>query len=246
MNTEEKIQIDNYKAQYNSVMANIAVANDELQNVFRKTADAKSKLSSVESEMREKSAELDRIIRESESLNALADSKLATVEKAEQYIAQKQADLELRVNAESKKREDEIRIHERKRQELESQIKENTDEFLKLVKSVSIQKEANKEINQIVREKIDERNRLENEVRQLESQMRDASETFTKKIEKYKKELEEAQRLVQEEKEKVARPLEFLKLREAVVAKKEKNLNIMVNRFKKEFKKLHPNLEIKL
>ena len=97
-----------------------------------------------------------------------------------------------------------------------------------------------------IAEKISLRNQISDEIIKFNTEQSDVLIKISDKIKEKNKELSKIEETILEEKDKIKMPLESLALAELKLKKKEDNLNILIARFRKEFKKLHPDLEFKL
>jgi rRNA maturation protein Rpf1 len=61
-----------------------------------------------------------------------------------------------------------------------------------------------------------------------------------------KKEKDKINKEIQEERNKITNPMKLLAESDLYIKKKQRNLDILIDRFRKEFKKLHPTLEPKI
>jgi len=84
------------------------------------------------------------------------------------------------------------------------------------------------------------------EITELEHKKNNEIKDLDKSISKAREDYELVLQKVNDEREKVKLPLESLDAREKEIERKEHNLQILTMRFKKEFKKLHPDLEPKI
>ena len=87
---KEKIKIENYKAQYNSILGNISSSNRELEKTLNETRITKQKLSDLTKELTDKQKELSTLFSiQKEKVKQLDDREII-LQKREEKVSKKE------------------------------------------------------------------------------------------------------------------------------------------------------------
>jgi len=246
MNPQEQVIINNFNAHVLKLKDELRIVGEQLdsklnllQNTSKELEDISDKKYSLLEEIsaynKEYKEKIDRISTETKLLEEGKLQLSNDISKFEVYCKEEIIKL------------DNIRADK------ERGISELNNEIVSLstkAKDLSLDNEKkNKSIDELNSEIItlsDSRNNINKEVLNLEENR----DTIIKKIDKEIKEKNNELSLIKEEveleRQKIVMPLMALQERESVVEKRENNLEILFLRFKKEFKKMYPNLEPKI
>ena len=235
-------KLDNYRAQYNSILGNITMVNNELERTLEIKAKIIDSIKLLDKELDLKEKELinfsEQIVARKQRLayrNADLDTKEERINKKEEKVEAKQEQLteSIRKTASS------IKIKSDKLKVLEKEIKV-AKKFLtttieqtgylenSLIELEKTKKELTKQIAQ-------EQKWFENETQKQHGMILDLQKTLL-----------DLQNAVEREQEKVSMPIKQLELREKEMDRKEKDFGTLTRRWNKWFKQNFPNQEFKL
>jgi len=245
LTAEEQIKIDNFKAQYNSIRSNITVANTELEGILAQREGALASYLSICKDIEVQLSQLDQLyLREKELEDAWAKREAKVLAGEEKLRLDKEA---------FEQRKEELK-------ELESREKEILDSVADALEDLSRAAEAKVSvelsIDHLSRTADDktadiarlekERLTLEQSILGLKEEAENTKRALAKEIADDEKKLEAIRSEIAAEKQKIDLPMKALAEREQEVNRKEKNLEILVDRFKKHWKREHPDLVFKL
>lgn len=246
MKRNEQIKIDNYKAQYNSILSNINDANRELtKSLSTKTlADKQAKEASVE--LTKVEERVNKLYRQEREIEVRVNKKRVSVEQREEAVNKAEVLLaEKKLTVEKALTEKKLKLSSENKT-----IKEDNNNLLiqqKEIKGgiVMLQKEDTELFNEITkREKI--RNLLGSETVELEGKKEGLVKQYNKLKETHEKEIDIIKLKIEEEKAKIEIPDKMLKEREAVMNRRENDFLILTLRWKRFFKEHFPNQTLNL
>lgn len=239
--TPEEIKRDDLLAQHTVIKGNIQVANDELSSILVKKDDAED--------------ELEEVLKESERITnktAIAQQKL--IEESNLLEARRLSVERLEEEHQSKVASFNSFV-ENKTIEIEKQIAEATAKLAELNEAISKLSTLKENEYQTLTALKEQRTNIESEIAKLTTVLNGLSDKVLNQQEESNKfialkkkeivELLENKYAIEQEielaKQKILLPQQLLDDRIDEFEKREKNLTILINRFRKEFKKLHPD-----
>lgn len=243
---QEKIKIDNYKSQYNSILENIKVANTELEKSFETTKQTKKEHDLLSLEKEQVRSEIKGIVNYKNDTFKDIQNELSKLKKKEKDLEERQIKIEekeLKINKELKEEEDKYSaifriLKEKTKRENDKLIKVDT-EYADLI---ILTKDKNKELIQLNK---DIRN-----ANDLIASLKIRFELDTEKKEKINKELEKElknlKQQIEKEQNKVGKASENILIREKQLMRKERDIQTTINRIRRKYKELYPNLELKI
>ena len=225
MTKAQEIRIDDFKALYASIKANIDDANDELERLYVQKSLVESGFI-IEQKQRiielEKLAEKKEVLLNFISIETERIEKARAEHKANEILADAQEELVL----------------------LTERNKEATEEIKKTEALLSVQME----ILAGTDKKIAENNRtlglLSKDLLRINKEREVALKLASTEILRVQKELEKVNSLLMEEKEKIILPRKNLEEERIEFEKKKKNLEIIYQRTKNAWKKMYPGQEL--
>lgn len=239
----EQIILNDFKAQEQSILSNIRIANKELEKALGLKTIAQESSKSLDKEIKNKTLEIESLDKDIESKKAYIKIREESITLGEERIRKEQ----LKLEEDTFKKLELIKNRERTEEKL---ILEKKEFLNKIIKEVSIKEKELLKLNDNV-------NNIKESILNLELNnysLRDESILISKNIDnlskeyiiiksKLDKELKDLQTEVKKEEEKTLIPRETLSFKEDEIKKRERNLQTLIARYKKEFKKLHPNEE---
>jgi chromosome segregation ATPase len=240
MTPREQNTINNFTAQYTSILGNIQVANDKLTAIFADVKKAEASVYRLTTQIVDKTKELDSLFEtevkikleiEHKERELLSERANLEADKKE-FKADKEAELkrvkELRDNLQV-----EILKANHEIEDLNEKHSEATREMTRLQAHVSM-------LEDQVAILEDKKSTLDEEVVDLEKSIETTRLAHSQERNQLLQELDNLKVLVNEEVEKIKNPTKNLEARENELDRREKNFLILVNRFRREFVKLHP------
>lgn len=243
MNEEQEREINNYVAQYNSILGNISIAKKELNNILDEYGKEKSNLKSIKLEIDEAHKSLDAVRSMAEEVTRLAEEKKHDAEliftqannhlrDTDNSIDLKKKDFDKYISVIKEEQEREITLLNELGVQVEG-LKSLKDKLESSCKNLKTYEESLQDGVSVLEKSIFAQ---KEEISNLESEYREKSELFKKALSKYKE-------INSEEAEKATVTRSVIEEENRKLANRERNLSILVNRFRKEFKKLFPNQE---
>lgn len=242
----EQITLNDFEAQYQVILGNIRTSNKDLEQALEKKKTLEKELSSLGVLVADKRSELKELEKE-------VRSKKSSIESQEKKLLERE--LKLSKSIEDFDTESFLRLTAIKEKEsnISYKIADKLSELDKLnsvvinlnddIKRLDNNKQVlSKTVTELGKDLTSKIKKLEEVKEKLDKETKD----FNKKVKVQEVELEYLNKLVLNEKDKIESPRQKLAEEEAVLNKKKRNFEILVDRFKKHYKKLYPNQEIKL
>lgn len=246
MTFEEYLKQENATEHLRILEKNIIIVNDTISKLLLDKKNLSKKLAELEDTYSKKCVELEKTLTETKNSVIHSDNKILDAQK---------------IMIESNKV---VKSNEQSVLNLKERISELENEYnaLKLRGDASIRNmeiERERLLNEIesakarlddimdeVAERISIRNNTQDEITKFKLEQTDLLLDVSAKLKEKTKELTRLDKVISEEKDKIKMPLESLHKREIELHNREVNLSILIERFRKEFKKLHPNLDFKV
>ncbi len=242
LTTEQTIKAENWKAQHNSLLSNIKVANEELESILAKQSDIQKKRKESLVKLHEKKLEIKKIIEDKKniiySLNLKISDLNKEVPKIQKKIDSKNKSLK-KTNVKEKKLE--VRLASIK-QQINNQIDILSDYE---VDSYSAQEQLDDLESRIETGKRIEK-KLDKSISELIQNRHNNEKKFKEEYSSQTKILKDIKQEIKEEKDKIKSPRALLKMEERGLAKKERNLNTLIRRFKEYHNRYFPDRELNI
>ena len=248
MTKAQEIRIDDFKALYASIKANIDDANDELERLYVQKSlvesgfiiEQKQRIIELEKLAEKKEVLLNFISIETERIEKARAEHNAYVIECEKNFLQKEMD----IFARSEEADEILEDAQEELVLLTERNKEATEEIKKTEALLSVQME----ILAGTDKKIAENNRtlglLSKDLLRINKEREVALKLASTEILRVQKELEKVNSLLMEEKEKIILPRKNLEEERIEFEKKKKNLEIIYQRTKNAWKKMYPGQEL--
>lgn len=242
----EQIILSDFEAQYQVILGNISTANTDLEKALDQKKSLENELASLVVSVSEKKRDLDTI-----------ENQLSSIKRSLETKEKKLKERELELEKEKDLFDEEVYLKNTALKEKEISVDYAvSDKIKELDKLIDIEKNIKSSIDKLEQTKTF----LSSSIKELDKEMFEKSEKYIKaktdsentikqlnqNIKDLNKELEKTKKLVDKEKEKILMPMQVIKEERRVFDKEKRNFEILVTRFKKEFKKLYPNQELKL
>lgn len=243
---QQQIRLDNFKAQYNSILSNIKVANDELQDILIEGDRAKLGIR--------------KVFKDLEILN----SKFLDVQK-------QKTEIELNLNRrELKLREKEVLMvkkekssidnikdmlseAKKEKKEIDQDISGTKDILNNLgIQKIELEKEVSnlsidfKSLEKIVKGLSEEKIKIQNHKAKIEKESIEINEQLRKSCVASKSELKELKGLIAKEQVKVGLADKALTLREKEIDRREKDIRILTKRLRDLYQQIRPGISLKI
>lgn len=239
---EQEIRLNNFKAQYESVLGNVKIANQLLEDILSRKLQAEKELEKVNKELKSKKDEVFKLVL------SLTEHK----EMINDYLIDKDKIVkEIRGLFEGKEIVKEEILNARKTaNEYQSSIKKEIDLLLSKRDAINKDISNKKEVLSSVKEELAAtKKELSSQFKSLSADIKEkelALKDITIQINNGSKELDKLQKEIAYHKDKIQSPLEFIKQKEIEFGKKERNLNTLIRRFKVYWEKEYPDRELKI
>lgn len=240
--TDEKIRLDNFRAQYNSILSSIKEVNIELESLIQKKSQILEDLKNISSELEERRAGINTIIK-----------REFKIKERELYLEIIQEDIDKQNILLSNKKalvEKELRAERHQLNSERATIKKDVDNLLiqkqEIKEVIAVLEKQYKLLSANIRETIASRNDLVDQIIAAKKRILELAQEYKRETEKGVCELNEVRRQVEEERNKVRSPVENLKKRELIIRRKERDLEVYIGRMRKKYKELYPNLEFRI
>lgn len=246
MTFKEQIKIDNFREHLKVLKRDIDIANKTLSEILKKNKESietsQKNLNDLAILSASKKAEVDNLIGEIKIRNKDADDR-----------DNKLTIRENKIKEENKKLEDSLTLYSEKINKLNAEESVLTHDIKLLQTSkdeiIADLESAKSKLEEILDESAEAMNRkytIEKSLKEMEAKMEKQTKEIQLSISEKMVELSKIEEKILDEKEKIVLPKRNLELLRDEIDKKQNNLNILVARFRKEFKKLHPDLEPKI
>lgn len=253
MDKKQNIKLDNYKEQYNSVVSNITIKNNELESILEETLKAKTSLTFVQDETAKETRRVETLRVNAGDIESKQQRTDQLLNEKERNLSKRETELELEKQIiAGKKTKREIKADEYV-SEKKSEVKDLSEKVIKLDKKLEVGK---KEVESQTKTKDDSvkaikelRDTKRNEEIVLNQKIEDSQEsldTKTKEVSSIEEKLKELYKEEAEAKKRVELPDQMLVERTRVVERKEQNLLILSKRWEKFFAQNFPGQVMKL
>lgn len=240
LSPEQKVRLDNFDAQYSSILGNIQNANTELKNVLNKIEDAENvvlslggKIEGLKLEVKELTAK--KIV----AINATNNS-LKELEKKESEVALKEKSAtQAVVNLDKQKNSLTADIHE-----LEVLKAKLLREYVNSSEDVSTIKSILSALTVEFRELSNEKSALETELAVSLKSLYDAKEELQKEIKELSSTREIVINQIEESKARVLDASVYVNDKEAEIARRESDVKILTRRLERIFGEVRPDLKV--
>ncbi len=236
----------NTEANQASVVFNVSVKTSELLNIQQEIEKSNFQLGEIKNNIAEILKYKEEVLLEIESEKKSLDEFKKQIEKQKEYLDNEKKMFDIFVRKESQKIES-------IQNKLSLEINEHVSVLDKIEKDKNNKQKELDRINESIDEnskKVESLKKAFTEMENLYSSSVDIYSINMPKMTKALKEKEEEYKNliaeIEDIRQKTADPYKKLEAREKLVEIKERNLNLYISRFRKEFKKLHPNLEPKI
>jgi len=241
---KKKIKIDNYKAQYNSILGNISSANKTLEGILIKVVNSQKEFTTLMSSLKEGRKELKKVTKLYYDTDSAVNHKERLIEKRELGLEKKETKAKEQEAKSLKKIADKENKSESKLKKLEDKVVDKEMELVYLNTEVEeVKNKLDIILPQIVSKTSELRN-IESMFTKTEKDMSEFMITSQKKVDVKIKELEKIEEKITEEKSKIELPMLSLKEAELKLKRQEKNLNTLITRFNRVFKVKFPEQEL--
>lgn len=248
MNLEalKKVKTANAEEHLKVVLQDVNIANNELTKILSSIANAQEILKSYNDRIEDKSKEFARISIEADEIikrakfseTKIIEANEDLTRKQNAFDSEKQARiltldiLDKKIKEASQYYDGAILDYEKQLESKRVEIQDLETELSFLVEDIEDGSIELKNIRNEIEEKKKEKEVLENE--------------FNRFVANSKKEREEIQNKIKEELLIVENPRKLINQREIEVSRRERDVWILIKRFRKEFVKLHPTLDPKI
>lgn len=239
---EEKLKLENTKEHLNVVLGNLRIANNELALVLKEAREKKVSVDESNKKLRQLGIVYEKILSDIRERNTVINNREKSITEREEKVSSDEEDSKRRLdslNSIVKYAEDRLtRLeldYKKYRHELTVDLGKETEKIESLLYEIETYEDTKNKISQDIKELENERIRLDTEIENSKRTLKDLKAEEERELSRIRIEIEL-------EKEKIARPMELLAETSAIVDKKQKNLSTLEARFRKEFKRIHPNL----
>lgn len=246
MTKAEKIRIENFKANYNSIKGNIDKANSEHESILKSIEESRGFMVKLDAELLEKRDELNSLITAYKDIENKQNKREDKIIKRENEIDQKEEKSILLIAEKEKKLKTKIASQGLELEEIKQNIKALKEKESILVNSI-INAEKNLEVAEGNKKKIDD------EISKLQVELKKESDNYDKVSREIKvktdillKELKKLKDNTEAEKQKTITAHNSLKERESAVEKRETDNAILVARLRVLYRKFLPSETLKL
>lgn len=239
--TEKEIILDDYKAQLNTIKKNIQIANDEMVSILSKKAEAEEDYDQVLSDIKIADNKLSLTLSRCEEENQKIETRKSKLSIAEDELSQKISSFDVYIKQEQDKLDKLAKDKQKEISNLDSQIADRQNQLINIESEID---KLNVHIEDLELSKRSLIKTIDSTEKQFNKDMKEFDSITKDKIKKIKileVELGELETKLNFEVDKVKEPRKLLELREQELDKREANLRVLITRFKKEFKKIHPN-----
>lgn len=244
LTAEQKLKLQDFKAQYNSIVGNIATANKELELVLEKKKLAEKELNDSILDLSHKKLVLSRDVNELEETKIDLSRKENELIKREEIILQKERELDIRKEVADKEFFAEKQKKEAELTKLKVDIILLGEKYTQLLKEISYGEDKLLQFASQINAKEIEFRSLEEKITAYANEFEERKVKCEKQIKVSEKKLADVLNKIEENKKKIDSPLLSLKQKEDAFARKEKNFQIIFFRFKKQFEKLNPGVDL--
>lgn len=239
---EDNVRLDNLKAQYNSILGNIAIANKKLEKLLEQITKKEAFLKATDDAIADRSKIVSDAIR-----------REGTIRRRIAELGEKTENI-TKFNQELQNKNDEvISSYKQQEKELSYKVKEINEKIESILKKKSLVED---EFNTLMRDKDDLDQKIivsketleliQNETIKEKKESVEKKESAKKELKKLDKELCSKKELVEEEKKKLQLPKENLEERIRQVEEKEKDIRIITRRLKELWQEVKPGIELKI
>lgn len=239
---EQTIKAENWKAQHNSLLGCIKVANEELESILNQQSDIEKKRKESLIKLHEKKLEIKKIIEDKENIIYSINLKISELKKEVPKI-QKRIDFK-------NKSLNKIEIKEKKSEQRRAFIViDIVEKKIELSFVTGLVKDTNSILSDIksrLELRKQEEKKLDKSISELVQKCHNNEMKFKKEYSSQTKILKSIKQEIKEEKDKIKSPRMLLKMEERGLAKKERNLNTLIRRFKIYYSKEFPDRELNI
>lgn len=231
---EQQIKIDNYKAQYNSILGDISVANSTLEELFQKVEKLEKDKKNLDLSIETKKSDLKLLTKD---CNSLLLRKQEIQDATEKIERDHEATLEQIVNETKSAKKNYsafivkenriIKSLQKTKDNLEAKIPGLKEGYETLLSKYDSIKDTVYKIGQ--------------EILEIEKEKKQVISDFNSQIKVKEKELSEITKLIEEEKKKIELPRLLFQQEQEKFELKKKNFEIIKGRFKRLFKEQFPD-----
>lgn len=245
-NALDKRRLDDAKEHLRIIKNELNVASNELSSVLSELNDAREELANVMSKASADKIRAVSMLKEANERLAIADQRELEIQEHEKEVRKQEQNFkDKKVEKEKELREIETQ-HQRYLAELSNEIEDQEDERNRLSLITFSMEEGIEELEDKRSKILDETRKIEAEEKLVRESMLQSQKEYNRFLEQKQAESDAIVAEINSNKDKIAMPLQKLALEEFRLDKKKRNLDILIKRFRKEFKKLHPNIEPKI
>lgn len=242
----EKVKLDNYRAQYNSILGNISIANKELEAALSAAEMAIEEANNLRLTISNKRGELDeirienvRILKEQSNKENVLNEREDKVFKKECEVNERLHDVQLQEDIVDEITQNKIFKRNTLLRELDKSISEKTEKSLGL-------EEGCRQTVETLTEKKEEVQALTNLSESIKSDLSETMETHDTKLEKAQLKLTKVLKTIEEESIRVGVPSAKLDAREKALIIREADAKVIVKRLTKLYEEFYPDRVLKI
>lgn len=246
MTHDEQIKIDNFKAQYNSIKGNIAIANRELEEINERKESLKITCLELDRQVEAKSQALHKLIASEDQLTKERESKEANLKEREEGLVRDQEKL-------AQDTADTLAHLSSERAEHQHQILELKSEIASLaLKRDEAEKDFNASAEQAAMLSIDLL-AIEQELETVRRNLEEATQahnSFVTNASAEKKNIQERINILLAREQEITKANQeravVMERREEALARRERDVEIIANRWRTWHKSMFPDGELKI
>lgn len=243
MKQHEEVKINDFEAQRQSILKNIAIANKQLESSHAKVQTAEKSLVSLQSQIRSAAKELDGLlVRRANTKKAMEDTHLALEKNHKSVIEKHEVHLEsLKTHTSEVKK-----LHEKNVNELVSRVTQLTREVDELEERVVLLRVEDARLAPVVEKSKVYIGELRAEIYDLLSAADLLKEQHGREMLSRNNELNAILEKIEAEKAKIEQPMKTLDAREVAISRREYDFRVMYSRLKYHWEKLYPGQNLNI